>query len=30
MLAISHGAVLVSCDNDFVRFKSLRWKNPLA
>lgn len=29
-LAISHGAVLVSCDSDFVRFKGLRWENPLA
>ena len=24
-LAISHGAVLVSCDNDFARFKGLRF-----
>ena len=29
-LAISHGAVLVSCDNDFARFKGLRWENPVA
>ena|SRR3972149_12097890 len=29
-LAISHGATLVSCDNDFSRFKGLRWENPLA
>jgi toxin-antitoxin system PIN domain toxin len=29
-LAISHGAVLVSCDNDFARFKSLRWENPIG
>lgn len=29
-LAISHGAVLVSCDGDFARFKGLRWENPLA
>jgi hypothetical protein len=29
-LAISHGAVLVSCDNDFARFKGLRWENPLT
>jgi len=28
-LAISRGAVLVSCDNDFSRFKNLRWLNPL-
>lgn len=28
-LAISHGAVLVSCDNDFARFRGLRWENPL-
>ena len=27
-LAISHGAVLVSCDTDFARFKGLRWENP--
>lgn len=29
-LAITHGATLVSCDNDFGRFKHLRWQNPLA
>jgi uncharacterized protein len=29
-LAISHGAVLVSCDNDFARFEGLRRENPLA
>ena len=28
-LAISHGAVLVSCDSDFARFQGLRWENPL-
>ncbi|OGA22121.1 MAG: hypothetical protein A3I02_05645 [Betaproteobacteria bacterium RIFCSPLOWO2_02_FULL_67_26] len=28
-LAISHDAVLVSCDTDFARFKGLRWENPL-
>jgi toxin-antitoxin system PIN domain toxin len=28
-LAISHGAVLVSCDNDFARFRGLRWENPI-
>lgn len=29
-LAISHGAVLVTCDNDFARFKGLRLLNPAA
>lgn len=29
-LAISHGAVLVSCDTDFARFPGLRWENPVA
>lgn len=29
-LAISYGAVLVSCDTDFARFRHLRWENPLA
>lgn len=29
-LAIEHGAVLVSTDNDFARFDGLRWVNPLA
>ena len=28
-LAISHGAVLASCDSDFGRFEKLRWENPL-
>jgi toxin-antitoxin system PIN domain toxin len=28
-LAITHGAVLVSCDNDFARFKGLRLLNPV-
>jgi uncharacterized protein len=28
-LAIAHGAVMISCDSDFSRFKSLRWFNPL-
>ncbi len=28
-LAISRGATLVSCDNDFRRFRQLRWENPL-
>lgn len=28
-LAITHGAVLVSGDSDFGRFKGLRWENPL-
>jgi len=27
-LAISHGATLVSFDNDFARFQNLRWTNP--
>jgi toxin-antitoxin system PIN domain toxin len=27
-LAITHGAVLVSFDGDFARFKGLRWENP--
>ena len=27
-LAITHDATLVSCDNDFARFKGLRWENP--
>lgn len=27
--AITHDATLVSCDNDFARFKGLRWENPL-
>lgn len=29
-LAISHGAVLVSFDNDFSRFKGLRWESPIG
>lgn len=29
-LAISHGAILVSCDTDFARFAGLRWENPLG
>lgn len=29
-LAMSHGAVLASCDADFSRFKDLRWENPLG
>ena len=29
-LAISHGAVLASCDADFGRFRHLRWENPTA
>ncbi len=29
-LAIEHGARLYSTDNDFGRFQSLRWTNPLA
>jgi toxin-antitoxin system PIN domain toxin len=29
-LALSHDAVLVSCDADFARFKGLRWENPLG
>ena len=28
-LAISHGAILVSCDRDFSRFRGLRWENPI-
>ena len=28
-LAVSHDAVLVSCDTEFSRFKDLRWENPL-
>lgn len=28
-LAISRGAILVSCDTDFSRFPRLRWENPL-
>lgn len=29
-LAITHGAVLVSFDGDFARFKGLRWENPVG
>ncbi|GJL54529.1 MAG: ribonuclease VapC [Nitrospirales bacterium] len=29
-LAMSYSAILVSCDNDFARFKGLRWENPIA
>jgi len=29
-LAIEHGAELCSADNDFGRFKRLRWRNPLV
>ena len=29
-LAIEHGARLYSTDNDFSRFKGLRWENPTA
>ncbi len=29
-LSIEHGARLYSTDNDFSRFHSLRWTNPLA
>jgi toxin-antitoxin system PIN domain toxin len=28
-LALTHDAVLVSCDADFARFKGVRWENPL-
>lgn len=28
-LAIEHGVTLCSTDTDFVRFRGLRWKNPL-
>lgn len=29
-LALEHGAVLVSTDQDFSRFRNLRWRNPLG
>ncbi|MGE5169285.1 MAG: type II toxin-antitoxin system VapC family toxin [Rudaea sp.] len=29
-LALTHDAILVSCDTDFARFARLRWENPLA
>jgi toxin-antitoxin system PIN domain toxin len=28
-LAMTHGAIIVSCDHDFARFKGLRLENPL-
>jgi uncharacterized protein len=28
-VAIEHGAELCSADNDFARFRALRWRNPL-
>jgi hypothetical protein len=28
-LSIEHGARLYSTDNDFSRFQSLRWTNPI-
>lgn len=28
-MAIEHRAILYSTDNDFSRFRTLRWKNPL-
>ena len=28
-IAITHDAMLVSCDGDFARFAGLRWSNPL-
>ena len=28
-LAISYGAILVSCDTDFIRFKHVRWESPV-
>lgn len=28
-LAISHGLTVYSADNDFNRFKDVRWVNPL-
>jgi len=28
-LAIEHGLILCSADRGFVRFRGLRWKNPL-
>jgi len=30
VLALTHDAVLVSCDTDFARFKGLRWENPMT
>lgn len=29
-LAVEHGAELCSADNDFARFPSLKWRNPLT
>jgi hypothetical protein len=29
-LALTHDAVLVSCDHDFARFKGLRWESPFG
>lgn len=29
-LAIEHGLILCSTDGDFVKFRGLRWQNPLA
>jgi toxin-antitoxin system PIN domain toxin len=29
-IAIAYGASIVSCDGDFVRFRQVRWENPLA
>ena len=29
-LAIEHGAILCSTDQDFTRFNQLRWRNPLV
>jgi toxin-antitoxin system PIN domain toxin len=29
-LAIEHGAVLCSSDDDFIRFRGLKWSNPMA
>ena len=29
-LALEHRAELCSCDNDFLRFPGLKWRNPLA
>ena len=29
-LAVEHGATLYSTDADFLRFRGLRWRNPLA
>lgn len=28
-MAVSHGAILATCDNDFGRFQGLRWLSPL-